>query len=190
MPPSVTMVPGSAYIKISNLFVREDDEINAILLHEMIHAYFATVGAADEQHGPRFMAMLSNISKKSGLKLPKTEKLSAPVLAEKTEQLEIAVILVDSGERLSYAITAPARLKSGLDDLIDQWNSRVDVGIVNEVSVWTIKSDLWTAKAMEVPVQRKALTRLSLFLFRDGKEMVDDLRAHGKKVAQTTPRNT
>lgn len=191
MPPSMTMVEGTGLIKFDTRFVRTDEAMTAILLHEMIHVWIAVMGIDEKQmHGPRFMAKLREVSQASGIEIPKTEKMDKPELADKSTSLEIGVVLVETKPDVySFAVVAPARFKKAddVEALLTQWNDRIRYKIVHKVTLWTIESEKWTVAAMRYPIQRKALTKLSLFLGKD-RDLIEDLFANGTKVAETNAR--
>lgn len=190
MPPSVTIVSGTELIKIDTQFVRTDEQMTALLLHEMVHVWVAAMGLDErEMHGPRYMTKLRELRKLSGIDIPETEK-GTKELVDKEKRLEVGVILVETKPDVySFAVVAPARFKK-LDEveaLLKTWNDRIRYKIVQKVTLWTVESEKWTAAALRFPIQRKALTKLSLFLGKD-RELIDDLLAHGTKVAETNAR--
>ena len=186
MPPSMKMVPDTAYIKLDKLFLRTDEAIEGLLLHEMIHAYLAVIGR-DEVHGPYFFAKLDEVQKKSGIPIPKTEKLENLKRADKSKSIEVGVVLVETNQgTYSFALVAPARFKKEADveALLKQWRDRVHYKLARGVSLWKIESDAWTDAALKFPIQRKALTKLSFFLGKD-KDLIADLMENGTKLDET-----
>ena len=51
----VTLIEGSLEIKISNILKRSEDDLNGIIIHEMIHAYFISKHMFDVNHGYKFV---------------------------------------------------------------------------------------------------------------------------------------
>jgi hypothetical protein len=70
MPYAVQMIPGTGAIEINEQCKRED-EWEPVLLHEMVHAYFAAVGLGHELHGPRFHAKCEKIEEVLGVEIPR-----------------------------------------------------------------------------------------------------------------------
>ena len=59
-------------ITMSPQLLMEEEEIEDIFIHEMIHAYWMHQGNYQEQHGPRFHAKSAEISRKRGRQIPLT----------------------------------------------------------------------------------------------------------------------
>lgn len=72
MPFSVSMIDGTGAIEISDAC--RDGDWEVILLHEMVHAYFAVVGLGREIHGHRFHAKCEKIENTIGRPIPRTLK--------------------------------------------------------------------------------------------------------------------
>jgi hypothetical protein len=72
MPFAITMIPGTGAIEISDLC--RDSDWQGVLLHEMVHAYFAAVGLGRELHGPRFHAKCEKIEQELGRTIPRSLK--------------------------------------------------------------------------------------------------------------------
>jgi hypothetical protein len=70
MPFSISMIPGTGSIEISDSCREGDWE--GVLMHEMVHAYFASVGLGRESHGTRFQAKCEKIEKQWGRTIPRT----------------------------------------------------------------------------------------------------------------------
>lgn len=56
------LVPDSMVMEISDLFKRSEQDLDAILIHEMIHVYYFHNNILDEDHGPRFIAFARKLS--------------------------------------------------------------------------------------------------------------------------------
>lgn len=66
-PFSISMVKGTGAIEIS----RQASDWRAILLHEMVHAYYATVGLGTEGHGENFQNKCRLIEEVFGREIPR-----------------------------------------------------------------------------------------------------------------------
>jgi hypothetical protein len=71
------LVPGSLKIQISTRFKRSEQDLDATLVHEMIHAFLVVQGFPEENHGFRFLAQAHRVEQMLGLKIPVTDDLSA-----------------------------------------------------------------------------------------------------------------
>lgn len=67
MPYAVSMIEGTGAIEINP----DCDDWQAVLLHEMVHAYMAHVGLGRELHGPRFQAKCLRIEQELGRTIPR-----------------------------------------------------------------------------------------------------------------------
>lgn len=72
MPYSVSMVEGTGAIEINP----KAEDIQGVLMHEMVHAYFAAVGLGhelygDRRHGDRFQRKCQRIEQAWGRSIPR-----------------------------------------------------------------------------------------------------------------------
>jgi hypothetical protein len=187
LPFSEVYVEGSGSIRIDSIFLRSQEKLDGLLLHEMVHAYMAVTGHVRETHGAQFEAKRAQVERMSGIEIPRTESIGDLKLADQNLRMEVGVILIETQEgRYSAAIVAPARFKKTeeLADLIHTWDSRIRYKIVNDASAWLVTSEVWTTKAMSLPIQRKALSKVQLYKIDES--LVKDLHAHGKLVSKTS----
>lgn len=63
---------GSPEIKISDKYVMDDDEVEVILAHEMIHVWFFMQGDFKESHGVKFKAKAREVGQKLRKEIPLT----------------------------------------------------------------------------------------------------------------------
>lgn len=89
-------------IYLSNAFIRSDEkELDSLLLHEMIHAYFYSIGV-DESHGRLFMAELARVSKLSGIAITKNDSNNNIDETIKPGKEIFAALLSDDDGDLKY----------------------------------------------------------------------------------------
>lgn len=71
MPFAAEMVEGTGAIEINESC--KDEDWKSILLHEMVHAYFAAVGLGREGHGERFQRKCEKIEHVRGKPIPRVK---------------------------------------------------------------------------------------------------------------------
>lgn len=170
------IVPGTLKMEISDLYRRSDKALDALLLHEMIHVYFAVKGMFQEQHGPNFVRMARAISGTVGFEVPMKDEVDGlELMSEDTK--EVGVILFQRGEnRYSFAIISPKLLPQALNKPLSSY-----------INVYRINTKIWTMLAMKYPVQRVINHNLKTYFLTD-KEAIDDLRQNGDLL--TPPRSS
>lgn len=57
-------------ILMSTTRIYESDEVDAILLHEMIHAFLYAIGNFTDNHGGEFAALATRVERETGIKVP------------------------------------------------------------------------------------------------------------------------
>jgi hypothetical protein len=165
------MIPGSLKMQISNLYKRSDQALDALLLHEMIHVYFAVTGQFDEQHGPNFRSMASDLSSRVGFEVPMKDKVDGlDLMSEDTK--EVGVILFDRGDRYSFSIISPKLIQQ-------EYMVQSAAQYLRRVSIYRINSKIWTKMAMKYPVQRVINRNLKVYRL-ENKDALDDLLQNGK----------
>lgn len=177
------LVPGSLHMVIDSIYERSEEKLDAILLHEMIHVWLIGVEHDfDDDHGPRFLAKARELGQAVGYAIPLTDKVADLAMAP-TADKPLGVLLFGdkSGGKFGYAIVSPKALAAGLDAFLARWKGYVP-RIHSEVSAYTISSNAWTKKAMELPVQRNLDHRLSRYHLQSD-ELLSDLRTHGTLLA-------
>jgi hypothetical protein len=85
-------VPGSMTIKITTRFKRSEQQLDSTLIHEMIHAFLATHGHPDENHGFRFQHLAKLCGEKVGIQISITDQLSDMELTHDDHVLTTALL--------------------------------------------------------------------------------------------------
>jgi hypothetical protein len=143
-------------IVISNYFKREEEEIKAILIHEMIHLFHFTQGfflSDKSSHGHHFDAMLKHAEKVTGLKIPKTDQPKDTELSDrhKGKKLEVILLHRKGMETWSIAVYSQGtflkdseRLKEDMQGISDR----------NDVPIEIFESDI--AEIFRYPRNRRS----------------------------------
>jgi len=85
--------PDSLYIQISNILNRSELSLDAVLIHEMIHVYFISIGDFKEGHGYKFIAMAKNITSKAGFNIPLKDEIEEFGVSDMSKVKAVNVIL-------------------------------------------------------------------------------------------------
>ena len=86
-----TTVPNSVFIKISNI-VQDRESLYKVVAHEMIHARLALDNNDERGHGPYFIALANQISKKIGMEIPLNHEFTASDL-ENVPRKRVAIYI-------------------------------------------------------------------------------------------------
>lgn len=191
-----TLVPNTLQIGLDRKYLRTEEEIDAILIHEMIHAWFMVNGDFTENHGSKFLAKLRDCQNKTGLRIPVTEKLENKEVAANIPDKEL-VVLVEyrSNEVPLYAVINKTAFDKAESAIIEQWieysekyNGRNTTGRQNTLTAYVVKSPLWTAHAFRVPEQRplslygtwvgRSKRGAIKFYYLQSQDLIDDLKAN------------
>lgn len=179
--------PGSLRMRISNKFKKTEAQLDALLLHEMIHVYLISRGHYREQHGPRFKAMLRVIREKSGIDVPMTEDEEGELVDSTAKPLGVLLVHKMEGG-FTFAITTEKAAHADLEEVKADWSRRVG-STCKMVEVYTITSETWTNIAANLKVQR-GIGGKKLKAFFKGQhwpEAITELRNQGTLLARIEP---
>ncbi len=125
-------VPGSLKIQISTRFKQTEENLDATLIHEMIHAFLTVCGYPDEQHGIRFLTIAHAIERKLGIKIPLSDNMSDLELSDNAPTKETLVVMRTNPHTKEVAGTfympGIARDHSKLETVKEKWRSWVAAG--------------------------------------------------------------
>lgn len=82
-------------IVMSDVFRRDDEKLDSVLLHEMCHGYVLAVLQSNDGHGWLFRSMVSKIEAKSGIKIGMKDDVRNEEISEDVKINEFVVIIVD-----------------------------------------------------------------------------------------------
>lgn len=134
----IVVDPGSIEIFISDNYARPIDIFDAVLLHEMIHAYFFSKNDINEQHGVKFQQMAAKFSKMLGIKIPITDSMEA-VVDERSNPIMVMACYYPN--RISFTIfngrENPNELRNKIGRI--KKNDRN----IKEIRLYKINTDFW-----------------------------------------------
>lgn len=88
-------------IEMSTRFKRNEQSLDSILIHEMIHTYLiVTTGDGDGKHGRRFAALASMCSHKSGITIHQTDDISQYELTNSHPELATVLLMTQGSKKL------------------------------------------------------------------------------------------
>ena len=134
-------VPGSLKIQISTRFKQTEENLDATLIHEMIHAFLTVCGYPDEQHGIRFLTILHAIERKLEIKIPVTDNLSDLELSDNAPTKEtLAVVKTNPHTKETtgtFYTPGIARDRAKLETVKEKWHSWVAAGYSVDIFLTT-----------------------------------------------------
>lgn len=173
------LVPDSVNIVISKTYQRSQQAMDAILVHEMIHAYiFLIEGDLYEQHGSLFLSHIKRCNGILGWDVPLKDKVEGLEVSEDIGlKTYVVVVRSDAAGKPYYAILAPAAFEKLKADL-ETYTARC--GPKDWLKAYEITSEAWTHKALKATVQRPAQRfKIKYFYFTDD-ALLADLEQNGK----------
>lgn len=172
------LVPGSVSLTLSNMFQKSEAEMDAILLHEMIHVHFVNIGDYKEMHGPGFMVMRNQLSKASGILVPVTDKIAGDINLTSSKTKPYGVLLIKNKDgRYSYGVISMAAMAQ-VEAIKEKWTGRAQYGGFG-VALYTIDTLLWSTKAAQVTVSKGDPKQL--YILKDD-QLAQDLFQNGNLV--------
>lgn len=158
-----TLVPGSISITISTTYMRDHADIDAILLHEMIHAWFFYKEQFDVDHNGPFLAMRRDISQKSGINIPLTDDSKHLELSSEVKHKRVGVFIYDEGDgRLLFGLVSPKAMDTVQTRALEKvaWIDRTRRNPNLHVCMRLVSGPYWTRKALETRVSRDRIKSL------------------------------
>jgi hypothetical protein len=148
------IVPGTLEIKISTLFKRSEESMDAIMIHEMIHTYFFIKQDWSQNHGPKFLAMARSLGEKVGFAIPVTDNASDLQLSD-AKPKPVGVIFVHRvNGAMAMILTTPAVIENGGQTIYDYWRKRGHYA--SRITGFVVTDSEWTLLAAKYPLTRKA----------------------------------
>lgn len=129
-------------IVINDKLKLTQEYLDMILIHEMIHAYYAHVKMYDAGHGDLFIGMAKDLSKKVGFEIPlKDNNQLLDDDAIKTKKM--GIILFDMGGNLSVMFCSEKVFKTNIDEFLYDAIGRYVLPPTTKITHGIIKSKLW-----------------------------------------------
>lgn len=179
-----TIKPGSMKIIIDSTFARDEQNVEAILIHEMIHIYFYTLGLFSENHGHKFYQKSQECAAIVGFPIPRTEAKTNMELTQGIQAKKVGVVLLTKKDGShQFALIAPNKISESIATAHDRWEMMVLGGYGAKIQVYVVESPEWTKAALKYPIQCK-YRQLGYYKMHDSK-MVDELIRHGTLMWET-----
>lgn len=87
---------GLPEIRFNKTIVYDDSKLDGIMLHEMIHLYLIVNGWPYESHGPRFRDLLDQLSRATGVDIPRNHELEkGDEVDVKERELFVVAAIID-----------------------------------------------------------------------------------------------
>lgn len=174
---------GSLKMKISKLFKRSEQGLDAIMIHEMIHVFFAVNNAMGEQHGAKFTKMAKTLSEKVGFEIPLTDNIERYGLSDDSAKSVGVQIVYHKDGSARFAMMTDKNIVSSLPDLIARWQDMIRPEMNGSYGVktdfYTVSTPKWTELSMSYPAQRRKPRDIAYYPLKDP-EALEDLKANGK----------
>lgn len=177
------LIRGSESICIDTTYARSQEEIDKLLLHELIHAWVVCVeNDLDDNHGPAFMRKLREVSQKSGIDIPLTEKIDNLLLSNQTPK-PVGVIVQSTDRGPAYAIVSANILQGKSAEIQADWMKRY-YAEKHPLKAYVVTSPGWTVRASRDTVQRNT-KKLAYFYIKD-EDLIAEITSMGKLVFDTS----
>ena len=197
-----TLVPDSLAITISSAYVRDPAEIDAILLHEMIHAWFFHKEDWSVHHGVPFLRMRAELSQKSGINIPLTDDTRGLEVSQDVKVKRVAVFIYRLRGKTSFGLISAKAMDTVKTRALEKvaWIDRTRRDPDLHVSMRIVSGPFWTKMALSLPVARERIKSLyvlkpevmeqALAEFETGEEIFDYYgRDAVVAAAKADPRN-
>ena len=179
-----TIIPGTLRIEINTKFKRTEQNLDALLIHEMIHAFLAvTSGDGDGKHGWRFQSMAHKLSAQVGYQIPLKDDVGDLEVTNDEKPLTTVVMYKDRKQRCWFAnyysataFDSPAKM----DELAAFWGQPDKLKDEEEMLVIKLHTNLGTKYGMSRSVTNKKWWRVS-----PAEE--EDIMAHGQIMRRILP---
>jgi hypothetical protein len=176
-----TLVPNSMSIKICNLYVRDETELDGILIHEMIHIFMFVKGLFKETHGSNFMAVLNKLQSTVDFKIPLTDHHKDPVKNTEIKIKPLMVILYTK-ENGSHMVTLfSPRFENHLSNIVEHIRSYITkkLGGLVSAQIYHIESIEWTHLSYIYKVATQDRSKMSFYRVADP-DSIKELQTDGK----------
>lgn len=176
------LTPGSLRMRIDTTFARNQQEVDGIMIHEMIHVYFAVEGQFGVKHGPPFEAMAKKLSQQVGFEVPLVDEVTHLKIANPSAVKPVGVILLrKSNNAVGFMLWDAKAMEQSIEQIEAQWR-RLVPRVAKKVEAALVSSQVWTDMTATYKVQRKVGKQITYYdLTEAAAEMaVADFNAHGR----------
>lgn len=162
-----TLVPGSLSITISSAYERNPRDIDAILLHEMIHAWFYYKEDWGVHHDGPFLRMREELSRKSGIDIPLTDDTKDLAVSAEVGTKRIGVLIYERGDgTVNFGLVSAKAMETVKTRALEKvsWIEKTKRTPMLHVTMKIVSSPFWTRKALSgIPVSRDRIRAIYKF---------------------------
>lgn len=139
------IVPGTLQIRINNVFQRDHQGLDAILIHEMIHLALFMKGDFSHSHYGEFSEMAKSLGEQVGFVIPLTDAHEDKELAtEKTKPVAVLMVKLKDGNYI-YAMTTPNIARANMDAITEKLKSRIPYPGI-KAGLYIVDTPGWTMR--------------------------------------------
>lgn len=172
--------PGTLRVRISSLYERPEQAFDSVLIHEMIHVYFATIGDFHQNHGPKFVAMAKALGDIVGFEIPLTDSMPRTALTRPREKSIGVFLFMKTSGMFAFAMVEGSRMQT--ENLAGYLEGKVKLGGACQGWAFTILTPKWAEAAALYGVQRKPVGSLQYYMVNRF-ALVNELREQGTVLA-------
>ena len=156
------LVPGSMRLQISTLYRREPEAMDGILVHEMIHVLFFSLGNFTEQHGFAFRAKVAELGRQAGFAIPLTDNVTGLSLT-KAPIRTVGVIAIFRPGQTSVAVVSETYMIQNLAVLKERWQTFLRHDRSVRVALLVGSGRIET----RYPVQRRKASNIAFYILEE-----------------------
>jgi predicted SprT family Zn-dependent metalloprotease len=134
--------------EVSKVLENTEEEVIAIVLHEMIHVYLLDKGivytsGGDRSHGKEFEEKRRELSNRVGIEIPRSEEVTHKKVSAELKPKEVIAIVADRHGEKSVSFYTPAKFLSDIDRLLEFYKEKlIDTGKIQSMDIGLIKTNL------------------------------------------------
>ena len=149
-----SLKPGSLEMKISDTFSRSDEGLNSLMIHEMIHVYFASQNNFGVGHGDEFINMADKLGQIVGFKIPLKDDIDIDVMELNANLKPIYVVIKNMGTHFNFAIFGKSFIENNLFKVVHILEKTYEMNYAIGILAGVSNSEYWNKCAAILPVQR------------------------------------
>lgn len=156
------IIPGSLSIEINTKFKRTEQGLDAILIHEMIHAHLAVInGDGDGKHGFRFQSQAHRLSEIVGFQIPLKDQIDNLELTQDEKPMTTVVFYKKSNEWLANFYSGTAfDTPEKMDALVAFWGAPDKLREGQEIMVVKVETNLGAKYGMSRTLKQNGWYKL------------------------------
>lgn len=151
-----TLKPNSLHMKISDTFIRSDEGLNAIIIHEMIHVYFTAKGQFNVGHGYPFISMAKKLGDIVGFKIPLRDEIDTDnmTLSDHRNFKPVFVVIRNTGSVSNFAIFNIPFIEKNMSEISRILEKTINMNYAIGILAGITTEEYWNKIATILPLQR------------------------------------